>query len=112
MLVIEPLPRAVNTENPLDCLARAEFVEDCRFLNRGPNWLEEHLRELESENDLLHVADLDRLACPLDPICDPVVDGTVMWWDEAHLSRDGALSIEDGVWSYLVVNDLISPANQ
>jgi hypothetical protein len=36
--------------------------------------------------DGAHLLDLDATVCPFQPICDPVVDGLVVRWDNNHVT--------------------------
>ena len=45
--------------------------------------------------------DLDRVVCPALPICDPIVDGTVVRWDGAHLTRRFGMTLVDDLTKML-----------
>ena len=45
--------------------------------------------------------DLDRSACPALPICDPVIDGTVVRWDGSHLTRRFSMTLVDDLTAML-----------
>ena len=95
VVVIEPIPFAPLGLNPLDCLARAEVVEQCRFTAPapGPQWLEQIERDVARRRPDVHTLDIDRLVCPMLPICDPIVRGRVVWWDSGHLTGRFALAL-------------------
>ena len=38
---------------------------------------------------------IERLVCPLAPICDPMVDGKVVFWDEQHITAEWSESMAD-----------------
>jgi hypothetical protein len=41
--------------------------------------------------------DLDRLACPYLPICDPIVRGKIVWYDLSHLSIGYSRTLADPI---------------
>ena len=51
--------------------------------------------------------DLDQLVCPYLPICDPIVDETVVKADHSHLSRQFAVTLAPAIGAYLESNGLI-----
>jgi hypothetical protein len=87
VVVIEPLPIAAEDDNPLTCLSQSEILEECRFVaSPGPLGEEEAMREVASGADGVHLVDLDQVVCPFLPICDPVVRGLVVRWDNNHVT--------------------------
>jgi len=102
VVVIEPLPRPTDDQNPLSCLSVAEVVEDCRFVAAtGPSKFESLLRSIAASNPRVRSADVDQLVCPYFPICDPIVNGLVVRWDFQHLTRDYSRSLSEPLGSYL-----------
>ncbi|HTK16974.1 MAG TPA: acyltransferase family protein, partial [Acidimicrobiia bacterium] len=87
IVIIEPIPQGPQGYDPLGCLSTARFLDQCRFVvNPLPSPLELHYRSLARSTDHLFDLDLDRLACPYLPICDPMVRGKIVWYDLSHLS--------------------------
>jgi peptidoglycan/LPS O-acetylase OafA/YrhL len=87
VVIIEPIPQAPRGYDPLACLSTARFLDECRFVaNRSPSPTELYYRRLARSSDQVWDLDLDRLACPYLPICDPVVRGKIVWYDLSHLS--------------------------
>ncbi|MEO8604581.1 MAG: acyltransferase family protein, partial [bacterium] len=79
LVIIEPIPRARDDENPTACLVRGKFLEDCRYVvSTQPTSLEQFYRRLDAYNPKLWSADFDRLVCPWLPVCDPVIAGHVV----------------------------------
>ena len=103
VLVIESVPFPTEASfNPLDCMARSQWVESCRFVAPAePNWVERLERDLARSSDQLFTADLDRLVCPFLPICDPIVGGTVVFWNGQHLSEGYSRSLAPEIGTYL-----------
>ena len=108
LTVIEPLPRAPVHENPLDCLGTASSQEECRFISHpDAYWVTSDLRKLASENDQMSTIDMSRDVCPALPICDPFVNGVVVRWDDAHLTRRFSLTLIPVLTDALKSRDLI-----
>ena len=63
--------------------------------------MEADLRRLADRRPWLHPVDIDRLTCPMLPICDPVVGGVAAWQDGIHLTEDYATSLADGLYGAL-----------
>jgi peptidoglycan/LPS O-acetylase OafA/YrhL len=92
IVIFEPMP--VAPFDPRQCLEDAEVVEACRFLtDRQPNWMEERYRALDQADDALWVVDFDGAVCPFLPICDPIVDGWSVRWDQQHLTAGFGASL-------------------
>jgi peptidoglycan/LPS O-acetylase OafA/YrhL len=107
IIIIEPMPLRTGLD-PLDCLARAEAVEDCRFVVSGkPTPLEKLFRRLDAQSPDVTSVNLDRLACPYLPICDPVLDGTIVRWNFSHLSKPYIRQITDDFDRYFTDNRLV-----
>ena len=72
------------------------YVDPCRFVASPSTFTEERLdRRLDAEDDDVWSLDIDRLACPYLPICDPVVDGRIVRRDNTHLTTVYASSLAD-----------------
>ena len=94
LLIVESIPLADQTFNPLDCLRTSQSVEPCRFATSAvPNWLDTLERQAAMDDPLVWTLDIDALACPYLPICDPIIDGVVTYWNNAHLTARYALSL-------------------
>ena len=94
VVLVEPLPLPVSPseDGPLDggplmCVADATFVEECRYVAASSQtWLTVRQRELAESSDRVTGLDIGRLVCPYFPICDPIIDGRFVWWDDLHLT--------------------------
>jgi hypothetical protein len=94
--------------NPLQCLAKARVLEQCRYIaSAPPTWLELLERKLAKQSNQVTSADFDRLVCPYLPICDPVINGIIVKWNGQHLSARYAASLAKPVAAYLHSNGLI-----
>jgi S1 RNA binding domain protein len=83
----------VDGWDPLDCLARATTLADCAVT--AP--LDRHSVDaayvtLAATDEQVHTVDFNPMICPDNPVCAPVIDGTV-----ARITPYGAfLQLEDG----------------
>ncbi len=103
VVLLEPVPAPPSGTNPLTCLSEAEHLEACRFVaSRGPTAEERVFRQLDADDEGIVSIDLDRGICPYLPICDPVVGGEVVRWDETHLTQTFAVTLLDGIDRVLV----------
>jgi len=92
VLVLEPTPQSKT--DPLLCLSRAKVVEECRTItDTAPSRLERFYRAYAARQPNVDDIDIDRLVCPFLPICDPIIDGRIVRWDQGHLTVDYAQSL-------------------
>jgi peptidoglycan/LPS O-acetylase OafA/YrhL len=105
LLVIEPipLPRLPNFAfDPLDCLSKATAIETCRY-QAWPGLLpvERVYRAIAKDDPGVHSLDLDKAVCPFAPMCDPVVNGQFVKWDQSHLTEQFVRTLVPEVDLYL-----------
>jgi peptidoglycan/LPS O-acetylase OafA/YrhL len=95
VVIVEPIPRAPDTMDTVDCLSKASVVEECRFVaSTTPSTLEKLYRTIDDQHDNVWSLDIDRLVCPYLPICDPIIDHHVVRIDGAHLSATFSSAME------------------
>ena len=108
VIIVEPLPLKPGLKNPLDCLAQARAVDDCRFVvSEHASPLERLYRQIDAQYSDVTAVNLDRLACPYLPICDPVINRTIVRWDQRHLSRPYVDLITPEIDKYFTDNALV-----
>jgi len=108
LVIVEPVPLAPESFDPLRCLAGARTVDECRYVAATePSWIETEYRRLAAEPEGPAVLDLDRTVCPYLPICDPVVGGEVVKWDRQHVTSEFARSIAPRIEQYLRAQGMI-----
>jgi len=109
VVLVEPIPVTSDEQNPLTCLSAAEAVEECRFVTRlRPTPEEQVMRELDEQDDGVWSLDLDALACPWLPICDPVIGGEVVRSDDNHLTLTYVdTMLTDPVETFLLDNGIL-----
>jgi peptidoglycan/LPS O-acetylase OafA/YrhL len=109
VVVVEPIPFPGHSFDPLECLSGADVVEECRYVARTrPSDVEALYRRLDDASDTVWSADLDRLVCPFLPICDPIVNGQVVKFDESHLTNAYSATLAPAVGDYLRENGILS----
>jgi SGNH domain-containing protein len=112
LVLLEPLPRPMNGVNPLGCLSKGRVAEECRYVtNPEPTSLELHYRNIaRTESDVVAL-NIDRLVCPHLPICDPIVNGTIVKWDAGHLTKTFAASIGPAIAAALRRDGVLTRAS-
>ena len=102
LVLVEPIARPMNGMNPLSCLSKAKVAAECRYVtNPVPTSLELQYRNIaRTERDVVSL-NIDRLVCPHLPICDPIVNGTIVKWDPGHLTKAFATSIAPAIGAAL-----------
>ena len=106
VVIVEPIP--IAPFDPVDCLSKAKFLEECRYVaNDVPTPLELDFRALAEQEEGVWSLDIDRLVCPYLPICDPVVGGLIVKRDQGHLTTNYALALATDVERYLTENDIL-----
>jgi peptidoglycan/LPS O-acetylase OafA/YrhL len=109
VLVVEHMVRPTETGfDPLECLGEASVIESCRFISDSePTFFELDVRALAQRSPNLTSADFDRLACPFSPICDAMIDGIPVFWNDSHLSTQWTATLGDEVADYLESQELL-----
>jgi peptidoglycan/LPS O-acetylase OafA/YrhL len=106
VVLVEPIP--VTRFNPLDCLSKETYLEQCSYVVRpGPDPLERDYRALAKADHNVWSVDLDHLVCPFLPICDPIVNNQIVKWDPTHLTIKFAKSIAPQLNTYLQQNNIL-----
>jgi peptidoglycan/LPS O-acetylase OafA/YrhL len=107
VLLLEPVPLPMKPNpafNPFTCLEQATTVEQCRYISTpSPSPLDRTYRATAAafRSDRIRSLDLDTTVCPTLPICDPVVDGRIVKFDESHLTTKFSQSLAPELASYL-----------
>lgn len=107
VIIIEPMPLAPGTYDPLGCLSSAKFLEDCRYVATERPTPEEQLDRSLADQRTVWSFNIDRLICPYFPICDPVVDGKIVKKDPQHITADFARSLAAPINDLLMRNAVI-----
>jgi peptidoglycan/LPS O-acetylase OafA/YrhL len=91
-----------ETFQPLDCLASGGDPSRCAVAITGETTPSDAFFITEAATSpKLDVVDLNPAFCPHAPVCQPVVDGDVVWRDDHHLTAAYATSRRDEVWRLL-----------
>jgi hypothetical protein len=107
VLVVGPVPTAPQGTDPFACLTRSKYLEDCRFVADDKDKPTQVIYEGVADNKRAYAANFDKLLCPYLPICDPVVNGTIVRKDPQHISATFADSLTPAVTFYLQGTGLI-----
>jgi SGNH domain-containing protein/acyltransferase-like protein len=105
ILILEPAPTAPS--DPFVCLGRSKYLETCRFIASDRSQVDEVYRSF-ADKSRVFTANLDPFVCPNYPVCDPVIDGTVVRWDVQHLTPKFAESLAPKVALLLAFQGLIT----
>ena len=106
IVLLEPIP--VTRFNPVDCLSKQTYLEQCRYVaSPFPDRVERFYRQLAKHQRNVWSVDLDHLVCPFLPICDPIVNNQIVKWDPTHLTVKFAQSIAPQLNTYLQQNNIL-----
>ncbi|MDQ1534747.1 MAG: hypothetical protein QOF28_2508 [Actinomycetota bacterium] len=101
VVLFEPTPLAALSDDPLSCLSTGHPASKCVYeANRQPTPFERFLRTIAARPDVWSV-DLDRLACPRLPRCDPVVGKVIVKRDASHLTATYTGTLADSLFAIL-----------
>jgi peptidoglycan/LPS O-acetylase OafA/YrhL len=90
---------APSIGDPLDCLAKARRTEQCRTAIMPLNGVLDALYRTEAaRNPAVADLDLNPIACPSAPICEPVFKGVPVWRDRLHYTPRVLLAHRDEIW--------------
>lgn len=105
VVLIEPIPQAPQGYDPLACLSKARYLDECRFVaSAKPSPVARHYRELAHTKERVFDLDINELICPYLPICDPLVDGRIVWYDVSHISLSFARTLVDPMQAFFAAN--------
>ena len=94
--------------DPLDCLARAARQSECLVAPPLDRPVADGMYEAATiSRDGAASVDLNPVFCPDAPTCRPVLDGVVVWRDEAHLSGSITRHLRDRLWNALTRTGLV-----
>ncbi|MFN8017164.1 MAG: hypothetical protein U0P45_03480 [Acidimicrobiales bacterium] len=105
---MEPVVQGPIHPQPLRCLQRATYLEECRYVvDTQPSPVDRLYRAEARRRDDVEVATFDRLVCPYLPICDPLVDGRVVRFDYQHIATAYSASLGDELDAWFRAADLL-----
>jgi peptidoglycan/LPS O-acetylase OafA/YrhL len=101
LVILESTPLPADEEfDPETCLSQG--AEGCGFrVDVRPGGLEQYYRQLADREPDVWALNLDHLACPRLPLCDPVVNGIIVRRDHTHLTATYARALADSFASLL-----------
>jgi peptidoglycan/LPS O-acetylase OafA/YrhL len=97
VLLLDSLP--TGERDPLDCLATAQRMYECEVdLPSSPPASDGYYEKAAKRSKKVFTASFNDVLCVGAPHCMPVVDGVVVWRDNAHFSTEFLLSRTDQLW--------------
>jgi hypothetical protein len=107
VLIVQPVPTTTTADDPFVCLTKKKFLEDCRFtVDPQPTPLQRLYRSL-ADGKRVYTANFAKLLCPYFPICDPVINGLIVRFDNQHITARFAVAIAPEVTAFLQDSGLI-----
>ncbi len=107
VLIAEPVPTAPGSLDPFQCLTKSKILEACRFaVDPNPRPIDLVYRQV-ADNRRVYEANFASFVCPFMPICDPVVDGTIVRFDNQHITPRYAVSLAPPMTQFLRRNQLL-----
>ena len=107
VVLIEPLP--YDGQDPTKCLSGAATVGDCAYrANTLPFQTELTYRNIDLARTDVVAIDADLLACPLWPVCVPMIDGQLVFRNQFHLSNQWVLDHADAWWKLIVASGVLA----
>jgi hypothetical protein len=106
VLLIEPVPlpaKPGDAFDPFACLEKSKYEEQCRYIAAPtPSALDLTYRAAAAgSGGRIRSLNLDSTVCPALPICDPIVDGRIVKFDQSHLTTGFSQSLAPEITSYL-----------
>ena len=98
-----------ETFEPTDCLTSAARPSECAVpvpLEKSPT--DAFYISRAREEAQLDTIDLNRAFCPGAPLCQPVVNGEVVWRDNHHVTATYAEARREQVWRILEASGVLS----
>jgi peptidoglycan/LPS O-acetylase OafA/YrhL len=109
LVILEPAPIAVDDRfDPLNCVSTGSA--NCSFtVSEEPAPSVVGFRELATRPDVWSL-DLDRLACPRFPRCDPVINKIIVRRDHTHITSTYAEALSNALETKLRAEGITTPA--
>ena len=108
VVIVEPVPYPVGGRRSAHVHLEGHVLDQCRFVaSPGPMPAEKIYRAIADEDDKVWSLDIDQLVCPYLPICDPVVDGKIVRFDEGHITTTYSRSIAPQIDQYFKDNAIL-----
>ena len=108
IVIVEPTPFSAKKLSPNACLSTAKTVDECRYIaSPGPTGVERMYRDVADSDDDVWDFDIDQLVCPYLPICDPVIDGTIVKRDQGHITASYSRKISRAIEQLLEDNAIV-----
>jgi peptidoglycan/LPS O-acetylase OafA/YrhL len=106
VLIMEPSP-IDTSDDPFACLTKSKVLEECRFVADQRSLPQKLMYRGLADDRSVYVANFDELICPFMPICDPVVKGQIVRFDEQHITPRFAVTLAEPIAAFLQDDRLI-----
>ena len=107
VLIAEPVPTAPAGLDPFQCLTKGASLEACRFVaDTNPAPIDLVYRQV-ADGRRVYEASFANLVCPFMPICDPVLDGMIVRFDNQHITPRYSTSLAKPMTDFLTRNELL-----
>lgn len=91
-----------NSFDPNECMTSTEDPQECAVpVPTRVSATDGYYLTAATENDNFYSVDLNPAFCPSAPLCQPVVDGEVVWRDREHLTPPFATHRADKAWKLI-----------
>ena len=88
--------------DPLDCLAGARTVQECRVAVQPQSQLQDSLYlTADARSDEVFTVDINPIMCPSAPVCDAMLGRIPVWRDNKHYSPAILESRSGEIWAAL-----------
>ena len=107
VLIAEPVPTAPAPLDPFQCLTKRTSLEVCRFVaDTNPTPIDLVYRQV-ADSRRVYEASFASFVCPFMPICDPVLNGMIVRFDNQHITPRYAVSLAAPMTQFLQRNQLL-----
>ncbi len=86
--------------HPLACLAKATYLSDCRVPTpMVPPASDAYYRSAAVASDQVYTVDVNPVLCPAAPLCEPMLDGDVVWRNHDHFTTQVLVHHRRQIWA-------------
>jgi peptidoglycan/LPS O-acetylase OafA/YrhL len=85
--------------DPLDCLASSRRLEQCEVPMPAERPISDAYYQIAAnQSDKVFTVDINPIVCVGEPLCLPVVDGTVVWRNKDHFTTKITTRMREPIW--------------
>ncbi len=91
-----------NSFDPNECMTSTDDPHECAVpVPTDTSATDGYYLTAATQNDSIYTVNLNPVFCPSAPLCQPVVDGEVVWRDREHLTPPFATHRADKAWKLI-----------